>query len=340
MGGCKVNRYVDILLAKEVPGKGHHALQFFEWAVLLYVLLSVAFMLCCWGKMVNPIPMLTGRAGIVAMTLALWAAYRRWPCRLTMMLRVTAQLVILGWWYPDTYELNRWMPNLDHIFATWEQAVFGCQPALLLSQQYSSPLLSEALAMGYVSYFPMIGTVAFYYFCQRYERFSYAAFVILGSFFVFYVIFVALPVVGPQFYYAAVGQEQIAQGIFPNLHDYFLTHQEALPPPGQEGGFFHYLLIVAHEAGERPTAAFPSSHMGICTILLWLAAETRCKKLFFTLLPLAVLMFFATFYIQAHYAIDAIAGVFTGTAFYFLMRWIHHKWGKKELSTKGTCTCG
>jgi hypothetical protein len=36
--------------------------------------------------------------------------------------------------------------------------------------------------------------------------------------------------------------------------------------------------------------------------------------------PFGVLMFFATFYIQAHYAIDAIAGLFVGTLMYFLLR--------------------
>ena len=56
-------------------------------------------------------------------------------------------------------------------------------------------------------------------------------------------------------------------------------------------------------------------------MLLWLAYEARSRKLFYVLLPLSVLMFFATFYIQAHYAIDAIAGIFVGTAIYFLL---HH----------------
>ena len=41
----------------------------------------------------------------------------------------------------------------------------------------------------------------------------------------------------------------------------------------------------------------------------------------FTCLPFAVLLFFSTFYIQAHYAIDAIAGLFFGTLFYFALKW-------------------
>ena len=297
----------------------------FEWAMLAYCLFTLLLMALWGGRLVNVGPMLLLRASAVAMIFALWLLYRWKPCRLTMMLRVAGQLSLLGRWYPDTYELNRVLPNLDHLFASFEQSCFGCQPALLFSQHYSSSFISEMLCLGYASYFPMIAAVAFYYFFRRYDRFAYTAFVILASFFLFYVIFIFLPVAGPQFYYAAVGTDQIAQGVFPDLGHYFLTHQEALPIPGDNGGLFHFLVQLAHDAGERPTAAFPSSHVGISVLLLWLAWESRSRWLFSILFVLTVLMFFATFYIQAHYVIDAIAGLFVGTAMYFLMRWVYAK---------------
>ena len=291
----------------------------FEWVVLAYTAFTLLLMAWLWGRLVEPWPMLWGRVGVVAMTIGLWQLYRWKPCRLTMLFRVTGQLALLSQWYPDTYEFNRLFCNLDHVFASWEQALFGFQPALLFSQHFTSPVVSELLCLGYVSYFPMIAAVAFYYFFQRYDRFAYAAFVILASFFLFYVIFIFLPVVGPQFYYVAVGNENIAQGIFPDMQHYFLDHQEILPLPGYDG-LFHKLVEVAHVAGERPTAAFPSSHVGISVVLLWLAWETRSRALFIPLLVLTVLMFFATVYIEAHYAIDAIAGLFVGTAMYFLFK--------------------
>jgi membrane-associated phospholipid phosphatase len=80
---------------------------------------------------------------------------------------------------------------------------------------------------------------------------------------------------------------------------------------------------MAHNAGERPTAAFPSSHVGVTTVLLWLAWATGNRRFFWWLVPFGVLMFFATFYIQAHYAIDAIAGLFVGTIMYFLLRFAY-----------------
>jgi len=56
--------------------------------------------------------------------------------------------------------------------------------------------------------------------------------------------------------------------------------------------------------------------------VMWLAWECRNRWVFWTFLPFAVLMFFATFYIQAHYAIDAIAGVLAGTLMYFGLRFV------------------
>lgn len=48
----------------------------------------------------------------------------------------------------------------------------------------------------------------------------------------------------------------------------------------------------------------------------------RFKEIAAFMLPFYVLMCFATVYILAHYAIDAIAGLITGVAFYFLFLWL------------------
>ena len=81
-------------------------------------------------------------------------------------------MALLAWWYPDTYELNRIFPNLDHIFATWEQSLFGCQPALLFSKAVPSYIFSELFDMGYAAYYPMIFLVVFYYYLCRYHEFD------------------------------------------------------------------------------------------------------------------------------------------------------------------------
>ena len=213
--------------------------------MLGYAALTLVMMIIWWDQLVNPVGMLVGRAEAVATTLALWGLYRWRPCRLSMLIRVAGLMAWLGWWYPDTYELNRVLPNLDHLFAQAEQWTFGCQPALVLLQRYGQPVVSELLSLGYVSYYPLIITLVFFYFFRRYERFTYAVYVVMASFFIFYVVFDLLPVAGPQFYYEAVGCDLIAQGHFPDLGHYFRDHQESLPIPGWKDGPFYHLLVIA-----------------------------------------------------------------------------------------------
>ena len=282
-----------------------------EWIAMGYLLLTLLMMAVLWDKLVSPEQMIKGRITFVLVTLAAWGVYWLKPCRLTMFLRIA--------WYPDTYELNRMLPNLDHVFAGCEQAVFGCQPALLFAQKAPWGWFSELMCMGYISYFPMMTILLVYYFLYRYNEFLKAAFVLLGAFFIFYVIFIFLPVTGPQFYYLAVGPEKIAAGVFPNLGDWFLTHSERMAVPGWTDGFFYHLLEMAHNAGERPTAAFPSSHVGITTVVMLLAHHTHCRKLVLGMLPFYILMCLSTVYILAHYAIDALTGLFTGVVFYFVL---------------------
>ncbi len=277
----------------------HKGLLSVEWVAMGYLLLTTVLVLLLYTKMENPTALLMGRARVVAMTAALWLVYRLVPCPLTRFARIGAQILLLAWWYPDTYELNRTFQNLDHIFAQIEQSWFGCQPALLFCQKVTSPIVSELFDFGYGAYYPMIALVMLYYFFWRYHEFERAAFILLASFFLFYVIFVFVPVVGPTFYYKAVGLKKIAAAVFPPMHDYF----------NYEG---------AKEAGERPTAAFPSSHVGVSTVLMWLLWHARNRGLLFTLLPVYVLLCCATVYIQAHYLIDAIFGFIAGTLFFFV----------------------
>lgn len=292
-----------------------------EWVVMGYLLITLLLLFFTYTKVHNPQSMLVGRLQIVVMTLALWAVYRMIPCRLTMFFRVLGQMALLSWWYPDTYEFNRMFPNLDHLFADWEQQLFGYQPALLFSQAWSHPVWSELMDLGYAAYYPMIAAVAFFYFFFRYEQFHSVVFIIMTSFFLYYLIYIFVPVAGPQYYYLAVGLDQIAQGVFPNVHDYFATHQEALVSPGWKDGVFYQMVVSAHEAGERPTAAFPSSHVGISTILMLVAWASRSRRLFYGLLPLYVLLCLSTVYIQAHYVIDVFGGWLTAVIFYYGLKW-------------------
>lgn len=176
--------------------------------------------------------------------------------------------------------------------------------------------------MGYFMYYPMIAAVVFFYFFCRYREFERISFVMLASFFIYYVIFIYVPVAGPTFYFDAVGVREITKGIFPAMGDYFNTHTNCLPSPGYTDGIFYHLVEDAKAAGERPTAAFPSSHVGISTICILMAWHTGNRKLVYILLPFYVFLCMATVYIQAHYLIDALAGFVSAVVIYFLLMYL------------------
>ena len=115
------------------------------------------------------------------------------------------------------------------------------------------------------------------------------------------------------------GIDHIAQGCFPAIGDYFNTHQECLPTPGHTHGIFYQMVQDAKDVGERPTAAFPSSHVSISTICILLLWRVHSRRLFWCLLPIYIFLCLATVYIQAHYVIDALAGFLTAIPLFFLL---------------------
>ena len=296
-----------------------------EWVMLGYMAITVVVMLFTYTKLANPESMILGRMRVLVMTGALWAVYRMVPCRVTLAVRAMAQIALLAWWYPDTYEINRMFPNLDHYFAQWEQDIFGCQPALLFSKALPWSVVSELMDMGYFMYYPMIAIIVIYYLLKRYSEFERISFVILASFFAYYVVFIFVPVVGPTFYYDAVGVSEITKGIFPALGDYFNSHSDCLPAPGYSDGIFYQLVEEAKNTGERPTAAFPSSHVGVSTVCMLLAWHAKSRKMVYFLLPFYVFLCLATVYIQAHYLIDALAGLVTGVVIYYALMAVSKK---------------
>lgn len=309
----------DIFAIEKKPHKGLFAV---EWVILAYMLMTFLLLFLVFTKAHNPETMIWGRIRIAVTMMAMWWVYRMIPCRFTRFVRIAVQFGFLAWWYSDTYEYNRLFPNLDYIFAQAEQSYFGCQPALIFCKLFPHPVVSELMDMGYACYFLMIAVVVIYYFIWRYDKFDQTAFIVLSSFFIFYVIFIFLPVAGPQYYYKAVGLDQIAAGVFPNIGNYFNNHQDVLASPGYTDGIFYQLVEDAKNAGERPTAAFPSSHVGISTIVMILTFRGN-KRLWLCMLPFYLFLCMATVYIQAHYLVDVIAGFLAAILIYFATKVIY-----------------
>ena len=284
---------------------------------ILYNLFTTLLIIIFYNRLNNPQNMLMGRFVILAGTFAMIYAYTKYPSRFMVMVRMVSQMFLLNYWYPDTFEFNRIFPNLDHLFAAAEFNIFGCQPVLLFDRALGGDFWREIFNMGYWLYYPMITVVTMYYFFKLPEKAERCSFIIMAAFFIHYIIYIFLPVAGPQFYFPVIGEAAAGCGVYENIGNYFNLHPEISIAQEGKGIFFTELVNLAQSAGERPTAAFPSSHIGVSLVMMILAFKAS-RRLFATLLPVFVLLCCATVYIKAHYFVDAIAGLMSGAISYII----------------------
>ena len=237
---------------------------------------------------------------------------------------------MLSIWYPETYEINKVLVNFDHLLANLEQSLFHFQPAIRFSQRFPQQWISELFNMGYFSYYPIIVGSSLYFYFRNRVYFEYFFFSVLFSFFCYYLIYILFPTAGPQYYFPAIGSTHAATGYFPPLGHYFAIHPAMVPAP-ENSGFFHHLVENAQNAGERPTAAFPSSHVGISTLIMFLIYNNKRYGLLLLLFPFYSALVGATVYIQAHYLIDVVAGLATAVGLYYMSKVAYLRLAKKEV---------
>lgn len=182
---------------------------------------------------------------------------------------------------------------IDPFLMQVDEFLFGYQPALEFSQKFPQKWFSELMFFGYFSYYLTPLAVIFALRNQPQQKINQFGLILIGSFVIYYLIFILIPAIGPQFYWNSENNYVVSQGLLGDIIKIIQTH------------------------GEAPTAAFPSSHVGISVIiLLWLYAHH--KKLMWYILPFAIVLIFSTVYIKAHYAIDVIAGFLSGIIIYLI----------------------
>jgi len=130
-----------------------------------------------------------------------------------------------------------------------------------------------------------------------FEEFS---FLLISAYFIYYLIFIFLPAEGPQFYFPAPFNQVESHVLFGTI-----------------------VKLIQHY-GEAPTAAFPSSHIGVSVIILILLFKNH-KTLFKIFLPFCIILMFSTIYIKAHYFVDVIAGLVSAPVILLLNKHLYLK---------------
>lgn len=262
-----------------------------ETALCLYLILTGILLSFHHAQVPHANALLTFRivAVLFVMILALIQPTGRFA-RLVAFFRFLFPLMMLAYLYSETDLMNNFLfaENLDPFFSGVEESIFGMQPSLVFAESIPSNLFAELMYFGYFSYYLMLVIVPVYIYLRVGEGpANRVMFVTIHSFFIFYLFFILVPVAGPQFYFTD----------WPSL-------------PG--GYFFGDLMRWIQGFGEAPTAAFPSSHVSICIMLILLSRRFAPFILKF-IVPVAFLLVLSTVYIRAHYLIDVLAA--------FLITW-------------------
>jgi membrane-associated phospholipid phosphatase len=274
-----------------------------ELAMFAYLLLTGIIVVLHRKLLLGANLLLAIRAGVFLMVILLaWLQDKRMHVGSIRLVRFVFPLAMLAYLYSETELLNNFLfeQDLDPYFASWEEALFGVQPALAFAERFSSSAMAETMYFGYFSYYMMLLLVPVYiYFRESESIANRTMFIVLHSFFLFYLLFILVPVGGPQFYF---------------------TDWPALP----RGYVFGPLMRFIQDHGEAPTAAFPSSHVSICIMLILLSVR-HAKTLLKFLVPVALLLVLSTVYIRAHYVIDVLAAFVVTPAIYTFSGFLHDK---------------
>ncbi len=244
---------------------------------------------------------LMNRILILSVIVLLILANMKWDRPWLKFLHLFFPIFILPLIYGETASLNHliFSENLDPVVYNWEQYVFGFQPSLEFSNRFPQRWFSEMLHFGYFSYYLMTISMALAFFIFARVSVHYVIHITVCSFLIYYLIFILFPVVGPQFYFTGA-DAAIA-----------------------DSGLFSKAVRLIQLYGEHPTGAFPSSHVGMVLIFLYLGWR-YLRTLFWVMLPLFILILLATVYLKAHYAVDVFAGLLSAPLVFICS---HHLYG-------------
>ena len=233
--------------------------------------------------------------GLILINLVIIASILIWFSRITpqshsvlRFLRCFYPIVFILVVYIQTERMNRifFKDFLDPYFQRVEYGLFGIKPAIAFAECFPQWWVSEYMHMTYFSYylmFPILGLIL--YFRRDRESCDEFVFTLCSTFYVFYLIFISFPVLGAE----TIG----------------------LPPSASDGPFTRLMQVIFNNL-EKGGAAFPSSHVGISVLVLIFAFRHLPRKIAWIYAVCCISLFFATVYCRYHYAIDAIAGLFTG----------------------------
>ena len=300
---------------------------FVDYATQAYLTLVGLLILFFHNSTVPGWPRLLG-AHAACLLLVHWliqAYARRKPAPLLDFLRHFYPVLLYTALFVETGLLNRMFCQeyLDPMVAQWEQALFGCQPSVLFMQKLPWLAVSELFYAFYFSYYVMIAGVGIALFLRSRRQFFHYLSVISFLFYVCYLIYIFLPVIGSRVFF-----HQVEGYVLPDATQQ-LALTDAYPEAVQAGVFFRLMRWV-YRVFEAPGAALPSSHVAValCTVFF---SFRYLRRIRYVHLAVALLLCLSTVYCRYHYALDVLAGLVTAAVLIPAGNWLYFKFSRRDL---------
>ena len=304
---------------------------FVDYATQAYIALVGLLILFFHNSTVPAWPRLLGAhaVGLVLIHALIQIHARHKPGRMLEFLRHFYPVLLYTAFFCETGSVNRmFFPNyLDPLVAHWEQSLFGCQPSVLCMAKLPRLAVSELFYASYCSYYFMVGGVGIALFLRSRQQFFHYVSVLSFLFYVCYLIYVLLPIIGPRAFFHQVEGYALPQA----------TQQLAVTdvyPQAVQAGVFFRLMRWVYRVFEAPGSALPSSHVAValCTVYFSFRYLPRIRYLH---LAVAVLLCFSTVYCRYHYLLDVVAGLVAAAVLIPMGNWLYFKFDNRRPALSG-----
>ena len=296
---------------------------FVDYATQAYSALVALLILCFHNHTVPDWPILVGAhlTGLFLIhSLIQWHG-RANPGAALDLLRHFYPLLLYTAFFCETGLINRmFFPDyLDPLVIRWEQAIFGGQPSVSFMEKLSYLAVSELFYMAYFSYYLMIIGVGIALFVRDRRQFFHFVSVVSFLFYVCYLIYVFLPVIGSRAFF-----HQVESYALPPDSQRFASTD--VYPESVKSGIFFRIMLVIYRIFEAPGAAFPSSHVAVALCTVYFSFR-YLRPIRYWHLALAILLCFATVYCRYHYVVDVLAGLLTAAVLIPVGNWLYSRFG-------------
>lgn len=219
--------------------------------------------------------------------------------RVVQFFRLFYGQIFYAIYFPECITLSQLFFNhksLDSIFAYLDFLIFHYQPAVEFSKQFiTNRYVNELFFFSYFFYYLLMTAGWWILYARKKEKLAhYCYFVVTLSFGFLYIWYIFFPVKGPKFY-------------IESLHNVWYSNFQ--------GFYFTELMKKIFNSTNLGGAAFPSSHVAISLIALFLN-RTYNKNLMPIVIPFTFTLMLSTVYLYAHYFVDVIGGIFAAILLY------------------------